>query len=50
MSTLLILLLVLLLLAAVPAWPHSRGWGYRPSGLLTLLLLVVIVLALTGRL
>jgi len=50
MSTLLIVLLVLLLLAAVPAWPHSRGWGYRPSGLLTLILLLVIVLALTGRL
>jgi hypothetical protein len=50
MSTLLIVLLVLLLLAAVPAWPHSRGWGYRPSGLLTLILLIVIVMALTGRL
>jgi hypothetical protein len=50
MSTLLIVLLVLLLLAAVPAWPHSRGWGYGPSGLLTLLLIILIVLALTGRL
>lgn len=50
MSTLLIVLLVLLLLAAIPAWPHSRGWGYRPSGLLTLLLLIVLILLLTGRL
>jgi hypothetical protein len=50
MSTLLIVLLILLVLAAVPAWPHSRGWGYRPSGLLTLLLLIIIILALTGRL
>jgi hypothetical protein len=50
MSTLLIVLLVLLLLAAIPAWPHSRGWGYRPSGLVTLLLLIIIILALTGRL
>jgi hypothetical protein len=50
MSTLLIVLLVLLLLAAVPRWPHSRSWGYGPSGLLTLLLVILIVLALTGRL
>lgn len=49
MSTLLIVLLVILLLAAVPAWPYSRGWGYGPSGLLTLLLIIVIILALTGR-
>lgn len=49
MRTVLIVLLLLLVLAAVPAWPHSRGWGYRPSGLLTLLLLIVVVLALTGR-
>ncbi len=50
MSTLLIVLLVILLLAAVPAWPYSRGWGYGPSGLLGLLLLILIILALTGRL
>jgi hypothetical protein len=49
MSTLLIVLLVILLLATVPAWPYSRGWGYGPSGLLTLLLIIVIILALTGR-
>lgn len=51
MSTLgivLLVLLVLLLLGAVPAWPHSRGWGYGPSGILGLLLVVVIVLALVG--
>ncbi|CAN5863266.1 hypothetical protein BH23GEM3_BH23GEM3_25880 [soil metagenome] len=50
MSTILIVLLVLLLLAAVPTWPHSRGWGYGPSGLLTLLLLIVIIMLFTGRL
>jgi Protein of unknown function (DUF3309) len=50
MTTLLIVLLVLLLLGAVPAWPYSRGWGYYPSGILGVLLLVLIVLALTGRL
>jgi len=50
MSTLLIVLVLLLLLGTIPTWPHSRGWGYRPSGLLTLVLLIVIVMALTGRL
>jgi hypothetical protein len=46
---LLVILLIVLLLAVVPAWPHSRGWGYRPSGILGTVLLVVIVLALLGR-
>lgn len=48
-SMLLIVLLLVLLLAVVPAWPHSRGWGYRPSGALGAVLLVVIVLVLLGR-
>lgn len=46
---LLILLLVVLLLALAPAWPYSRGWGYRPSGLLGAVLLVVVVLVLLGQ-
>lgn len=50
MSLILIILLVVLLLGAVPSWPHSRSWGYYPSGLLGLVLLIVIILALTGRL
>jgi hypothetical protein len=50
MPTLLIVLLVVLLLGAIPAWPYSRGWGYYPSGIVGLLLIVLIVLALTGRL
>jgi hypothetical protein len=50
MGTILIILLVLLLLGAVPAWPYSRSWGYFPSGLLGVVLLVVVILALTGRL
>ncbi len=50
MTTILIILLILLLLGAVPAWPHSRNWGYFPSGLLGVILLIVIVLLLTGRL
>jgi hypothetical protein len=50
MSTLLIVLVVLILLGAVPAWPHSRNWGYGPSGGLGLVLLILLVLLLTGRL
>ncbi len=49
MGTILIILLVLLLIGAVPSWPHSRNWGYYPSGLLGLVLLVVIILVLVGR-
>ncbi|MCR2460701.1 DUF3309 domain-containing protein, partial [Salmonella enterica] len=48
MSTILLLILILLLIGAVPAWPHSRGWGYYPSGLLGIVLIVLIVLLLTG--
>ena len=50
MGTILIVLLILLLIGAVPSWPHSRNWGYYPSGLLGVVLLVIIILALTGRL
>lgn len=48
-STLLIIILILLLLGAVPAWPHSRGWGYGPSGIVGVLLVVLLVLMLMGR-
>ena len=50
LGTLLLILLVLLLIGAVPTWPHSRGWGYYPSGGLGLVLVVVLLLVLTGRL
>jgi len=50
MRTILIIILILLLLSAVPAWPYSRGWGYYPSGILGIILLIVIILALLGRL
>jgi len=50
MGTILIILLILLLIGAVPSWPYSRGWGYYPSGLLGIVLLIVIILLLTGRL
>ncbi|CAN7541683.1 MULTISPECIES: DUF3309 family protein [Aminobacter] len=48
-STLLIIILILILLGAVPAWPHSRGWGYGPSGIVGILLVVLLVLMLMGR-
>ena len=50
MRTVLLILLVLLLVGALPAWPYSVSWGYAPSGLFTVLLIVLIVLAITGRL
>ncbi len=50
MGTILVVLLILLLIGAVPSWPYSRNWGYYPSGLLGLILLVVLILALVGRL
>lgn len=49
MSTLLLIVLVILLLAALPTWPYSAGWGYFPSGGLGLVLLIVVILALVGR-
>jgi len=50
MSTLVIVLIVLLLLGVIPAWPHSRKWGYGPTGGLGLVLLILLILVLTGRL
>lgn len=49
MGTILLIILILLLIGAVPAWPHSRGWGYGPSGILGVLLIVLLVLLLMGR-
>ena len=50
MLTILLVVLVLMLLGALPSWPHSRGWGYYPSGGVGLVLLVLVVLVLSGRL
>ncbi len=47
--SLLMIILVLLLIGAMPSWPHSKGWGYYPSGGLGLVLVVVLVLMLSGR-
>ncbi|AUT66803.1 DUF3309 family protein [Paraburkholderia hospita] len=49
LSILLIVILALLLMGAMPTWPHSRSWGYMPSGLLGVLLVVVLILLLLGR-
>ena len=49
MGTILLILLVLLLVGALPSWPHSKNWGYFPSGGLGLVLLIVIILVLAGR-
>ncbi len=46
LGTILLVVLILLLLGAIPAWPHSRGWGYAPSGGLGLVLLIVLILVL----
>jgi hypothetical protein len=50
MRTIILVILVLLLLGALPTWPYSSGWGYYPSGGLGLILVIVVILALTGRL
>jgi hypothetical protein len=50
MGTLLLIILILFLIGALPTWPHSRNWGYGPSGLTSLVVIILIVLLLTGRL
>lgn len=50
LGTILVVILVLLLLGAIPAWPHSRSWGYGPSGGLGLVVVILLVLLLMGRL
>ncbi len=49
LGTILLILLVLLLIGALPTWPHSKAWGYYPSGGLGLILLIVLLLLLFGR-
>jgi len=50
MSTLLLIILVILLLGVIPVWPHSRNWGYGPSGLTGFIVVLLIILLVTGRL
>jgi hypothetical protein len=49
MSTILIIILILILVGVLPTWPHSRSWGYAPSGILGVVVIVVLILLLTGR-
>jgi hypothetical protein len=49
LSTILIIILILLLIGALPTWPYSSGWGYYPGGGIGLILVIVIILALLGR-
>jgi hypothetical protein len=50
MSTILLIILIVLLVGALPTWPHSRSWGYVPSGGLGLVLVIILILFLLGRL
>ena len=50
LGTIILVLLILMLLGAIPSWPHSRSWGYKPSGALGTVALVVLVLVVLGRL
>ena len=50
LGTIVLIVLILMLIGAVPSWPHSRGWGYGPSGVLGLVVIVIVVLLVMGRL
>jgi hypothetical protein len=49
LGTILIIILILVLVGALPSWPHSRSWGYGPSGILGLVVVVILILLLMGR-
>lgn len=50
LGILLSIVLILMLVGVIPTWPHSRGWGYGPSGVLGVVVIIIIVLLITGRL
>jgi hypothetical protein len=50
LGTILLIVLILFLIGAIPAWPHSKSWGYGPSGGLGLLVIILIILLLMGKL
>jgi hypothetical protein len=50
LGTILLIILIIVLIGAVPTWPYSRNWGYGPSGILGIIVVILIILALTGRL
>jgi hypothetical protein len=49
LTTILLVILILILLGALPTWPHSRGWGYGPSGVVGLILVILLILLLLGK-
>ncbi len=49
LTTILLVILIIILIGAVPAWPYSRGWGYGPSGILGVIVIILLVLILMGR-
>jgi hypothetical protein len=50
LGTILLIVLILMLIGVIPTWPHSRSWGYGPSGILGVVLIILVVLLLMGRL
>jgi hypothetical protein len=50
LGTVLLIILILIVIGAAPTWPYSRGWGYGPSGILGIIMLILLVMVLTGRL
>lgn len=49
LGTILLIVLVLILVGVIPSWPHSRGWGYGPSGIVGIILVILLILFLMGR-
>jgi hypothetical protein len=49
-GTILLIILVLVVIGALPTWPHSRSWGYFPSGIAGLVVIILLIMLLTGRL
>lgn len=50
LGTILLIVLILVLIGVIPSWPHSRSWGYGPSGAVGLIVVILLILVLTGRL
>jgi len=49
LGTILLIILILILIGVIPAWPHSRQWGYAPGGVVGLILIILLILVLLGR-
>jgi len=50
LGTILLIILVVMLIGVIPSWPHSRGWGYGPSGAIGLVVLILVIMLLMGKL